>query len=323
MTGLPFDPLVVSEPLMWLVLAAFLGSAVTHRFDERAARLTAVAGWGLFGLFWLVLVPHFAIVQKSIVEGVGSVAAVPLSLYAGYLLWNGRDSVFVLTRAVGLMGVVYVPFLTVEPLRQFLVEVVTDQTAFLMTLVGHDPTVVEGLRHEGFRIASKQYPYESTFWFEHDGRPITYTILLACTGVGSISIFVGGILAVAAPWRRKATALAITVPVIYGLNLVRNVFIGLSLGLQRMQFFEGPIMWLFGVSEANRPMVSYYLADRILAQFGSVVVLVGITWGLVRVLPELTVLVEDLLYLVTGTEYDLQRAFAVDEQPPEATPGDD
>jgi len=322
--GVSFDPLVWSEPLMWLVLAAFLGSAVLLQFDETWARRVAVAGWTLFGAFWLVLLPHFALTQKSLIEGVGAFAAVPLSVYAGYLLWQGRDSLFVLTRAIGLMGLVYVPFLTIGPLRQWLVELVTDQTAFLLSLLGVEPLVVDGLTHEGIRIAEKHYPYESTFWFERGSDdPITYNILLACTGVGSIAIFAGGILAVDAPWRRRLRALALTGAVIYGLNLVRNVFIAISFGQQRMQFFPELVMGAFGTTDPR--MVSYYISDRILAQTGSVVVLVVITWFLVRELPEITVLVEDLLFLVTGNEYDLETAFDTESTAGETatTPSDD
>jgi archaeosortase A (PGF-CTERM-specific) len=171
-------------------------------------------------------------------------------------------------------------------------------------------------------ISEKPYPYESTFWFEGNTRPITYNILLACTGMGSISIFAGAILAVSAPWRRRLRALALTVSVIYVLNLFRNVFIAVSFGEQRMQILPELVMTVFGLADPQ--MVSYYVADRILAQTGSVVVLVGITYFLVRELPEITVLVEDLLFLVTGTEYDLVAAFdAEDETGDVATPSDD
>ena len=320
--GVSFDPLVWSAPLMWLVLSAFLGSAVLGLSDREWARRVAVAGWIAFGAFWLVLVPHFVLTQKSLIEGIGSLAAVPLSVWAGYQLYRGRDSLFVLTRAVGLMGLVYVPFLTIGPLRQAIVESVTDQTALLLSLLGFDPLVVDGFSHNGIEIAEKPYPYESTFWFEGNSRPITYNILLACTGIGSIAIFAGAILSVAAPWRRKLRALALTVSVIYVLNLFRNVFIAVSFGEQRMQILPGLVMTVFGLEDPQ--MVSYYVADRILAQTGSVVVLVGITYFLVRELPEITVLVEDLLFLVTGTEYDLAAAFDVGEGTEDvATPSDD
>ena len=320
--GVTFDPLVWSAPLMWVVLAAFLGSALVEQYDREWARRVAVAGWVAFGAFWLVLVPHFTLTQKSLIEGVGSFAAVPLSVWAGYQLWQGRDSLFALTRAVGLMGLVYVPFLTIGPLRQAIVESVADQTAFLLSLLGVDPLLVDGLTYNGIEIADKPYPHESTFWFEGNTRPITYTIILACTGIGSIAIFVGGILAVSAPWRRKLRALAMTVSVIYLLNLVRNVFIAVSFGEQRMQILPGLVMTLFGISDPQ--MVSYYVADRILAQTGSVVALVAITYFLVRELPEITVLVDDLLFLVTGNEYDLAAAFDGDGGSDDtAAPSDD
>jgi len=220
------------------------------------------------------------------------------------------------------MGVIYVPFLTIGPLRQTIIEVVTDQVVFLMTLIGYDPMVVDGLSHNGIDIASKQYPYENTFWFDGNERPITYTIILACTGIGSISIFAGGILAVKAPWRRKLRVLVVAVGIIYVLNLIRNLGIALAFGLQKAQFFPGTVMALFGLSDAQ--LVSYYIVDRMLAQFGSVIVLVGLTWVLMRELPELTVIVEDLLFLVTGTEYDLGTTFEKDQsESGPATPGDD
>jgi archaeosortase A (PGF-CTERM-specific) len=191
-----------------------------------------------------------------------------------------------------------------------------------MSALGFDPLVVDGFTHNGIEIADKQYPYANTFWFEGNTRPITYSIILACTGMGSIAIFAGGILAVAAPWRRRLRALAMTVSVIYVLNLFRNVFIAVAFGEQRMQILPGLVMTLFGLEDAQ--MVSYYVADRILAQTGSVVALVVITYFLVRELPEITVLVDDLLFLVTGNEYDLATAFdGSGETEDVVTPSDD
>jgi archaeosortase A (PGF-CTERM-specific) len=52
-------------------------------------------------------------------------------------------------------------------------------------------------------------------------------------------------------------------------------------------------------------MVSFFISDRIISQLLAVVVLVGITYLVVREVPELLTVVEDVLYLVTGDEYDL------------------
>lgn len=300
----------LSAPLSWLVVAVFLAGVAVERFDREAGRYVLVAGWVLFAVFWAAMIHYFAVEQQSIVEGVGSVVAVPLSAYVAYQLASGRDSLFVLTRAVALMGVVYLPFVAVDALRRPLVELVTDQTAWLMGLLGFYPEVVDGLTVEGYRIAEKTMPYESTFLFWHEGQPITSTIAIACTGVGSMAIFVGLIGAVEAPAGRKVRALAVSLPVIYALNLVRNVFITLSLGEQALHVFPGVIVPLFGLD--SPVMVSYMVADRIIAQSLSVVALVAITWLVVRELPEVLVVVEDVIFLVTGREYDLGEALGVE-----------
>jgi hypothetical protein len=48
----------------------------------------------------------------------------------------------------------------------------------------------------------------------------------------------GLIAAVRAPLRRKLRALAVSLPVIYGLNLLRNVFISIGFGEQLFQIFR-------------------------------------------------------------------------------------
>lgn len=305
-----------AEPLGWLVVALFVGGALLERYDREYARPVVVAGWVAFGLFWLSLIHYFGIEQRSVIEGVGSVVAVPLSLYIGYVLAKGRDSLFVLSRAVALMGLTYLPFVAIPVLRQTLIEMVTDQTEFLMNLLGFQPEVADGLTiqsqsGETYQIADKTQPYESTFAFYNSDVPITYTILIACTGIGSMAIFIGLIGAVSAPFDRKLRAFAVSIPVIYALNLVRNVFIGVTFGNQMTHFFPDVVMSVFSLQDPL--MVSYIVSDRIMAQSASVVALVIITWLVVRELPEVLLIIEDVLYLVTGREFDLQAALNVSE----------
>jgi archaeosortase A (PGF-CTERM-specific) len=294
-----------SDPLAWLSVAVFSTGALLSWRGSDAARSVTVAAWVVFSLFWLSVLHHFAFEQKSFIEGIGTLVAVPASIYAGVLLARGRDSLFVLSRAVAAMGLIFFPFETIPVLQEFLIETVTQQTAFLMTLLGIDPTVVSGAQ-----IPGGTYPdYRSTFWFVENGQTITYTILIACTGVGSIAIFGGLITAVSAPPERKLRALVVSIPVIYGLNLVRNVFIAIGFGLQKFHIFPDLVMTLFSTEDPYK--VSYFIADRIIAQSLSVVALVCIMWIVVYELPEVMVVVEDVLYMATGTEYDLQSSLGV------------
>ena len=295
----------------WVVIALFVVGALVEFYDRSTARYVLVSAWVAFGLFWATMVPYFVFEQKSIVESIAVILAVPLSVVVGYHLARGRDSLFVLSRAVAITGMIYQPAVTLAFVRQPLIEVVTDQTAWLIQLTGYTPEVVSGLYVDGLRIAEKSHPYDSTFVFRSTGQPITYTIAMACTGIGSMAIFAGLIGAVPAPAGRKLRALAVSLPVIYGLNLVRNVFIALGFGEQYFQIAPGLVMSLFDLEEPV--MVSYIVADRIIAQSLSVVALIVITWLVVRELPEVFVIVEDGLFVLTGREYDLAAALGMTE----------
>ena len=301
---------ILTAPLAWVVVVTFLASVIVERFDPRRARFTYGVAWVLFGVFWFSLIHHFAFAEKSIVEGIGTVAAVPISLYVAVLLVRGRDSLFVASRAIGVMGVIFLPIESIPIFRRTLIELVTGQTAFLINLIGIEPTVVDGMTIEGLQIADKRRPYWSTFVFYHEGDPITYTIVLACTGLGSMSIMGGLIAAVDAPIRRKVRALAMSIPIIYGLNLVRNVFIAVGFGEQLLHVFPDLVMTLFSIE--SEVMVSYYVADRIIAQSLSVVAMLAITWLIVHELPEVLSVLEDALFVLTGNEYDLANALGVD-----------
>jgi archaeosortase A (PGF-CTERM-specific) len=197
------------------------------------------------------------------------------------------------------MGLIYLPAETIPLVRQLLVEHVARQTELLMGLLGYDPT----LRPIGPGRPAYE-GYMAAFYFEtpdpaHGG--IVYNIVMACTALGSMAIFAGCIAAVRAPLRRKLRALAVAIPVIYVLNIVRTTFIGLAFG---HQWFDGPyspyLMSLFG--ESDPYMVSHIVAEGIVSQTLSVVALVAIAWVVIRELPELLVIVDDVAYMVTGEE---------------------
>jgi archaeosortase A (PGF-CTERM-specific) len=125
-----------------------------------------------------------------------------------------------------------------------------------------------------------------------------------------MAIIAGLVAAVDAPWRRKLGVLALVLPVIHVLNIARNTFISISLGEQLFQVFPEVVMGLFSLQDAE--MVSYIVADRIISQGLSVVVLVALVVLIVRRLPEVLTVVEDGLFLVTGRDYELADALGVD-----------
>ena len=297
----------------WLVAILF---AVAWLLDSRglaAGRTLAAATWALFGLFWLSTVPYFAFEHQSYVESILALVGVPACMYAGYLLYNGRASLFTLTRAIAIMLFIYLPFETIpaftlggvafpEP-RRILIEIVATQTGMLIDLLGYAPE----------RVASSEGYDAAYLWTLDDGHTYRIDIVLACTGLGSMAIFGGLIAAVDAPIERKIRGLAVSIPLIYVLNIARTTFITIVTGNQYMHWQPELVLAMFGASDPYR--VSFLISDRIMSQLLAVVALIGITFLVVRELPELVVILEDVLYLLTGEEHDLTDALDLPREP--------
>ncbi len=314
----------LADAMIWLSILLFLTASVlewrAYKTDGslQPARYTAVAAFVVFGLFWFNVFPYFAFDHQSYVEGILSLVALPLCLYTAKLLYDGRNSLFILSRAIGVMGLIYVPFETIpamtiagihipEP-RRILIEFVADITAVIITAMGYEYVFTESV--EGFDAAF--------LWTLEDGHRYRVSVILACTGIGSMAIFGGLIAAVKAPLKRKLKAIALSFSIIFVLNIIRMVFITVVTGNQYMHWAPDLILFLFGADNPYR--VSFLVSDRIISQFGAVIALMVIAYLVVRELPELLVVLEDLLYLLTGEEHNLEESLnlprtAVGEDP--------
>ena len=300
--------------LAWLVMVTFLAGTVAGYYDREHARRIFVAGWVVLAVLWLASIYQFVFDQKSITQGLGVILGVPVSLYVGYLLASGRDGLLVVSRAVGVMWAVYLPLSSVSVLRDPMIEMVTHQTAAVLSLLTGEFTLVEGNNFPAGVNPGPSPDFSMSFVFQHpESTDIVYTIILACTGLGSIAIFAGLIAAVKAPIRRKLKAFAAAFAIIYVLNILRNVFIAYTFGLQKLQIAPETIASLFSLSSTAK--VSYFVSDRIISQFLTVVALVGITYIVIKLLPEVLTIVEEALYVVTRDEYDLRAALDIDTGP--------
>ncbi|WIV66863.1 archaeosortase A [Natrialbaceae archaeon AArc-T1-2] len=290
-----------TDALAWLAIGAFvLALALEWRDVPDLPRYVGAAAWLAFGVFWLTMVPYYYYDARSPLQTILALAALPLCAYTGYLLVGGRDSLFLLTKAVALMGIIYLPAETIPFVRQWLIETVAAQTHWGMELFGHSPGLNEGANG-----------YRSRFDFDPDetvtGR--TTYIVMACTGIGSISIFGGLVAAVRAPLRRKLTAFVLAVGIIWILNLARNVFIGLASPWGWFQY--EPLIYVVTTymgEPASR--TSFLVAHNFIAQSLSIVALVAITYLVVRIVPEVFEILEDVLFVLTGSEYDLEAALS-------------
>ncbi|WP_222919807.1 archaeosortase A [Natrinema sp. SYSU A 869] len=289
----------LSDWFAWIAISTFVvAMALQWSGATDRARYVAAAAWAVFGVYWIMLVPYYYGELQSPLETLLALAALPLCLYTSFLLVKGRESLLLLSKAVAFMGLIYLPAETIPIVRTWLIETTAAQTHFGMELLGHSPGLTEG--SEGY-LSKFDFDSEKTV----TGR--TTYIIMACTGIGSMAIFGGLIAAVNAPLKRKAIAFASAIGIIWFLNLSRNVFIGIASpwGWFQQDVFVYIASDLMG-APASR--TSYIVAHNFIAQTLSIVALLGITYLVVRVLPEVLEPLEDVLYILTGSEYDLKAA---------------
>lgn len=280
-------------------MAGFLFAVGLSIADRKTgAQYVGAAAWGLFGLFWFSMFPYFYFDFQSPLESVLSLAAVPLCFLAGYHLFQGRLALLSLSKAVAIMGLIYLPAMMYEPLTRWLIETVTVQSHAGMEFVGYSPGIEEG-----------RNGYQSRFAFEGYS---TY-IVLACTGIGSMAIFGGLVAASRASLRRKVLGIGLAVSIIWILNIGRNVFVGLAAPLG---WFDYPVFETVTVLLAGEGMrTSFFVAHHLISQTLAVVALVGIALIVIRVVPEVLEILDEALFVVTGSEFDLAELFDETQAP--------
>lgn len=267
---------------LWLLLYLAIALFVSSIFLEDYSRYLASAGWVFFGAFWLARMPIYLDTNSAIKIAL-SAASLPASAYVAYLVYQERHDVLLkVSQMVAAMGLVYVPFEMYGPLNQMLIEHTAMQTYRLQTFLGVDVALEQREGLENLLVVTNPAT----------GEEYRTYIILACTGIGAASMFAGIIAGVEASMKRKTQAMAFAIPVIYFLNLIRNVFISTAYGHQWFTFGEPTVISLVGGYEGY---ASFFWADKVISQSLSVVVLVGILLVVVRFLPEVMEVIDEVL----------------------------
>lgn len=293
------------ELILWTSLGALVVASAIPKEHEPYRFLMGGAGWSLFALHWLTQPPHF-ILERDYANVVLAILFAMFCFFVGYtMVKTGRamqnaceddaidtdsagccipdadddtgtelditprpistpisknSTLFTLTRATALSGLFYFPFANIPLLNQWIISLVTNQTIWLTGYLGY-PAIPE---------AWNQISLNGNF----------VEIILACTAIESIALFMGLIFAVDAPSKRMFKAFMVSIPVIYILNILRDVFVIIAYGE----------MW-FGVE-------SFAIAHHIIAKAGSGIALFVIAYAVLKTLPELLDMIEGIWVLI-------------------------
>ncbi|MFO8133840.1 MAG: archaeosortase A [Thermoplasmatota archaeon] len=259
---------VVALPLFAGLL--LLGAGFFLRCHVR--HLVTMSGWLVFGGYWATQ-PGYLYVKEAgdVVNASLCIAGVFFLFYLGYheyLSHRRSENVPALSFIAGatfISGFFYFLIDRLQELSGLLIKVVADQTVWVTRQLGYD--VVAG---------SVQYGESASVPVFFNGWP-SVDIILACTGLQSIMIFVGVIAALRGVDRnRRLKAFAATVPVIYVLNVIRNV--GVILGVEVLG-------------------ASFYMMHNVVGKAGSLVALIVLAYVAFELLPELYDNIMDLFDL--------------------------
>ncbi len=218
-------------------------------------------GWMLLAVYWLTKAFSY-ISLGDYFNVIVVLAAGAFSFYFGLMISSGRASSAYdwLTTTAAICGLLYFPFAEVHSLSEFLIGRTTLLTFWLLSLMNVPVSM------EGWNLLVL------------NGRSVE--IVLACTAIESIALFAGLILSVKAPTARRLAALILSTATIYILNIGRNAFVLLAYG-------EG---W-FGQD-------SFYIAHNVIAKAGATLALLAVAYLVFAILPELIVLLDELLLAI-------------------------
>lgn len=269
------------ESILWLAVGLMVASSVTPR-TLRVRKLVGGIGWGVFSIHWSYQPLHYLEIQDY-ANVLLTIVVTLFCLLVAYIMFqeyregplhirNNRevlhskfsvedesdslDITSMLTSASALGALVYFPFANFPSLNTWIIGGVTSQVLWVL---------------QYFEI-----PAYMKAWNMITLNGYTVEIILACTAIESIALFMGLIGAVRAPLNRLAMAFITSVPVIYILNLIRDIFVVVAYGEQ----------W-FGAD-------SFIIAHNYIAKAGSGIALFVISYIVLRILPELFGMIDGL-----------------------------
>lgn len=287
------------ESVLWLAVGLMVASSVIPR-TLRVRKLIGGIGWGVFSIHWGYQPLHYV----EILDYANAVLTFLFALFCllvAYIMFqeyregpflvkknkklmhlevsakiegNSLDTTSMLTSASALGALVYFPFANFPSLNTWIIGSVTSQVTWILQYL--------------------EIPAYMEAWNTITLNGHTVEIILACTAIESIALFMGLIAAVRAPLSRLVMAFIVSVPVIYVLNLIRDIFVVVAYGEQ----------W-FGAN-------SFIIAHNYIAKAGSGIALFAISYAVLRILPELLGMIDSLWVILSEELKYLLRRFARD-----------
>jgi archaeosortase A len=274
----------VDNLLLADVWAGILLLAIGYLVKTPRSHLLRMWGWILFASYWPFQAPHFfGGDEPDPINGWFTLIGPLFLVWVAWHEWRsykwGEDPAALrwFAGASAVSAATYFFIFQIAGVQQWLMETTASQSAWLYnTLFSHSSG------HTAFVPPFSQADGGFDIMLTGDTNPYAVTVVLACTAIQSMMIFVGAIACLAADTRRKAWGYLMTVPTIYFLNLFRNA--GIIYGYHDLHWS------MFGLD-------SFEWMHSYVGKIGSLLALIVIALGVFATLPELHSNILDLFDL--------------------------
>jgi archaeosortase A (PGF-CTERM-specific) len=249
-----------------ILIAGLIGLCVGYYLKENRRHIYRMFGLVMFGIFWVLQTPYF-IALGDLFNAIVCILALPFYAFLGYheyLSFERKEEIESLKWIVGasfFAGGLYFLIDKIPILSGYLIYGVAVQTVALINLFGFSYGVGE------INYAGNPLWYRTNFneiQVSIEGSSVA--IVQSCTAIQSMLIFIAAIYCLQALSRKKWIAFFAIVPVIYVLNLIRNVGI------------------IYMMDELNW---SYNTAHHEIGKGGSFIALIVLAAIAFKILPEL------------------------------------
>jgi len=268
----------------WLILI-FMGLSL---FKSPIDINLRAIGWFFTAVMGFVFSYHVWVEQQSFIQSFLAIIVGFLSIYISYLILNNsidlRQTTIFITVSTFILLIVY----SSPTIQNILIYNVASETQYILQLMGYETTLEQG--SDGVYIV-----------FKETAENLQTEIILACTGIGSMALFIGFITAIdSIKIKAKAILTIIAISTIYVLNLLRNVFIAGAYGDQWFHIYPNLIETTFGRSDE---WVSFYIADKIIAQFLSVLFMVAFAIIILHIIGENNKLFKEINKIINNIKF--------------------
>jgi len=262
--------------------AGLLCMALAYLFKTRMRHRAAMAGYVIYAIYWTFWTVLYLTHENNPTNCLFTIMGIGVFTYLGYHEYvNYKKNEYLISmewaaKGTAITAFCYLLIERVEAIGGHIVYGTAWQTAKIMNWIGYEP--------DGITVTLGEIVYGGPHGPEVALNGTGINIILACTGIQAMILFLAFNIFLKAEFKRKFYGFLMTIPLIYAANQFRNIAI-IYLSDNNITFGTG--------------MDSFELAHNWIGKIFSFLVLIGIVIYTFKTLPEAL----DNLF----TLYDLQK----------------